>query len=214
MVRVPVAVALGGLLSKQGSTCAKARNRKELGETGGMLGWGCAAFSPRPHLRAHLPGHCWGHFCSATGNVVPRAFGAVCWVSVQEWSCRDFFSFLFIFFGKDFIYLFLERGEEREKNINVWLLLSHPLLGTWPAPQAYALTGNRTGDPLVHRLALSPLSHNSQGRNRCFEKCVQVWKQRPGRRVMPGFNYDDNCASTSSSECSLPASVTHSVKWV
>ena len=38
----------------------------------------------------------------------------------------------------------------------------HPLLGTWPATQACALTGNQTGDPLVHRLELSPLSHTSQ----------------------------------------------------
>ena len=50
-----------------------------------------------------------------------------------------------------FIYLFLEKGEgkeqERERNINVWLPLMRPLLGTWPATQACALTGNRTGDP-------------------------------------------------------------------
>ena len=38
-----------------------------------------------------------------------------------------------------------------------------PLLGTWPATQACALTGNQTGDPLVHRPALIPLSHISQG---------------------------------------------------
>ena len=47
---------------------------------------------------------------------------------------------------KDFIYLFLERGEgrekERERNINVWLPLAFPLLGAWPATQACALTGN------------------------------------------------------------------------
>ena len=63
---------------------------------------------------------------------------------------------------------FLERGEgkekERERNITVWLPLMHPLLGTWPATQACALTGNPTGDPLVHRPALNPLSHTSQGR--------------------------------------------------
>ena len=41
-----------------------------------------------------------------------------------------------------------------------------PLLGTWPATQASALTGNRTGDPLVRRLVLSPLSHTSQGNKR------------------------------------------------
>ena len=38
------------------------------------------------------------------------------------------------FFKKDFIYLFLERGEGREKergrNIKVWLPLICPLLGT------------------------------------------------------------------------------------
>ena len=40
--------------------------------------------------------------------------------------------------------------------------LTHPLLGTWPATQACALTGNGTGDPLVHRPALNPLSDTNQ----------------------------------------------------
>ena len=43
-------------------------------------------------------------------------------------------------------------------------LLRTPLLGTWPATQACALSGNRTRHSLVRRLALSPLSHTSQGR--------------------------------------------------
>ena len=62
-------------------------------------------------------------------------------------------------------YLFLEKGREkkRERNINVWLPLMHPLLGTWPATQACALTGNQTSDPLVHKPALNPLNHTSQG---------------------------------------------------
>ena len=42
-----------------------------------------------------------------------------------------------------------ERGKERERNINVWLPLTCPPLGTWPATQACAPTGNRTSDPLV-----------------------------------------------------------------
>ena len=50
-----------------------------------------------------------------------------------------------LFFFKDFIYLFLDRGEgrekERERNINVWLPLVNPLCGTWPTTQACALTG-------------------------------------------------------------------------
>ena len=70
-----------------------------------------------------------------------------------------------LYFLKRF-YLFLERGEgrekERKKNINVWLPLTCPLLGTWPVTQACALTGNQTGDPLVHRLALNPLNHTSR----------------------------------------------------
>ena len=70
------------------------------------------------------------------------------------------------FFLKDFIYLFLEREERREKERernNSRLPLTHPLLGTWPATQACALTGNQTGDLLVRRLALNPLSHASRG---------------------------------------------------
>ena len=45
----------------------------------------------------------------------------------------------------------------------MWLPLGYPLLGTWLPTQARALTGNQTGDPLVHRLALNPLRHTSQG---------------------------------------------------
>ena len=37
------------------------------------------------------------------------------------------------------------------------------LLGTWSTTQACALTGNQTSDPLVHRPALNPLTHTSQG---------------------------------------------------
>ena len=52
-------------------------------------------------------------------------------------------------------------GREGEKHQCV--VASHaPPTGTWPATQACALTGNPTGDPLVCRPALSPLSHTSQ----------------------------------------------------
>ena len=71
------------------------------------------------------------------------------------------------------INLFLDRGEgrekERERNINVWLPLTCHLLGTWPATQACALTGNGTSHPLVHRPALYAVSHTSQG-CRCIFK--------------------------------------------
>ena len=75
-------------------------------------------------------------------------------------------SSLFYFF-KDFIYLFLERGREgeREGEKHQCVVASHMplLLGTWPTTQTCALIGNRTGDPLVCRLLLIPLSHTSQG---------------------------------------------------
>ena len=45
----------------------------------------------------------------------------------------------------------------------MWLPLVRPLLGTWPTTQACALTGNQTGDPLVRRPTLNPLSYSSQG---------------------------------------------------
>ena len=66
-------------------------------------------------------------------------------------------------FLKGFIYLFFKTGtgkKERERNIDVWLPLACPSLETWPTTQACALTGNRTGNPLVLRLvAQSTESH-------------------------------------------------------
>ena len=47
--------------------------------------------------------------------------------------------------------------------MNVWLPPERPLLGTLPANQACALTGNQTIDPLLCRPTLSPLSDTSQG---------------------------------------------------
>ena len=62
-------------------------------------------------------------------------------------------------------YLFTFRGEggEKGRKTSLWLLLMHPLLGTWPTTQACALTGLRTGKHLFHRPALNPLSYTSQG---------------------------------------------------
>ena len=67
------------------------------------------------------------------------------------------FLFCFVLFLRFYLFIF------REGNVNVWLPLVRPLLGTWPATQACALTRNPTSDPLVRRPALNPLSHTSQG---------------------------------------------------
>ena len=94
----------------------------------------------------------------------------------------------FFFFFKDFIYLFLERGEGREKkrerNSNVWLPLMCPLLGTWPTTQARALTGNRTGNPLVLRPALNPLSHPSHGSDKIDFRAKGIIKNKEGCFIM------------------------------
>ena len=72
----------------------------------------------------------------------------------------------FTFILKESVYVFLERGEgrekERERNIS-WLPLAHPQPGTWAATQARALTRNRTPDLSVSGTTPSPLSHTSQG---------------------------------------------------
>ena len=65
-----------------------------------------------------------------------------------------------------YYYLFLDRGEGREKEgekHQCGLPFVRPQLGAWPATQACALTGNRTYNPLVCRPVLNPLSHTSQG---------------------------------------------------
>ena len=55
------------------------------------------------------------------------------------------------------------REKERERNIKMWLPLVRPLLGMWPATRHVPYTGNQTSNPLIHRPALNPLSHTSQG---------------------------------------------------
>ena len=74
-------------------------------------------------------------------------------------------SSLYIYIFKDFVYLFLERGREgeREGERHQCVVASYPLMRTWPITQAHALTGNRTGNPVVCRPVLHPLSNTSQG---------------------------------------------------
>ena len=95
------------------------------------------------------------------------ARGAVCLPMPPSW-------FLFYYFEindiclaikkKILFIIFRERGvegkeKERERNINVWLPLKHPLLGTWPTTQVCALTRNQTGEHLVCRPALGWRGH-------------------------------------------------------
>ena len=92
-----------------------------------------------------------------------------------------------IFPPKDFIYLFLERGEgiekERETKINVWLPLRWPPVGTWPENQACALTGNRTVNPLVHSLCSIDWAIPARALGDFFFKdFIYLFLERRGRR--------------------------------
>ena len=74
-------------------------------------------------------------------------------------------------------YLFIldtggRKEKERDRNINVWLPPTCPLLETCSTTQSCALSGNQTGDPLVDRPALNPLSHSSHG------LCLKILKQK------------------------------------
>ena len=100
--------------------------------------------------------------------------------------------FLFYFFLNIlFIYFYREekggrkRGRETsvcERHIDL-LPLTCPQLGTWPATQACALTGNRTCDLMVHNPALGPLSHTSQGKISSLSKVVLVFGKARSHRA-------------------------------
>ena len=77
-----------------------------------------------------------------------------------------------LLFLKDF-YLFLERGEQGKRGRETSMcdcLSRNPSLGTWPSIQACVLTGNGTSGHLIHRPALNPLSHTSQGKKTSFRE--------------------------------------------
>ena len=76
----------------------------------------------------------------------------------------------FFFFKKTLFIYFIDGkgGRKKGRETSMCGCLLCPLLGTWPATQACALSGNPTGNPLVCRPAFNPLSHTSQGLNAPF----------------------------------------------
>ena len=76
------------------------------------------------------------------------------------------YNFHCLSFLKKTLFISRERGREgeREGNIHMCHLSSAPYWGPDLQPRHVPRpTGNQTGNPLVHRPALHPLSHTSQG---------------------------------------------------
>ena len=72
----------------------------------------------------------------------------------------------FSFFLRFYLFNFRQRGKEGERKgekHKCVVASCAPPTGDLTHTQAYSLTGNQTSDPLVHKLALNPLSHTSQG---------------------------------------------------
>lgn len=65
-------------------------------------------------------------------------------ISTVVYACSQVFLFFKILLKKKIVFIFREEGreEERERNINVLVLLHNPPLGTRPITQACALTRN------------------------------------------------------------------------
>ena len=93
-----------------------------------------------------------------------------------------------MWFEEDFflkiLFIFEDRGREGETLVCERYIdrlpLSHPQMGTWPTTQPCALTGNRTGDLLVPRWVLNPLSHTSKGVEDYFLRPLSLpyWKEK------------------------------------
>ena len=96
----------------------------------------------------------------------------MCWDhALINWAVWPRQSVLNYFCFKDFIYLFLDRGEGWEKESEKYpcvVASGTPPTGTWPETQICDLTWNGTGDLLVHRPVLNPLSHTNQGSVKLF----------------------------------------------
>ena len=75
--------------------------------------------------------------------------------------------YLIVGFCKDFICLFLERGKGGRQRRRETSMFGCLLRAPGPCNQACALTGNRTGNPLVCRLVFHPWSHTWPARAHC-----------------------------------------------
>ena len=103
-----------------------------------------------------------------------------------------YYIFILTWFLK--IFIFRERGREgeREGEKHQCVVASHmpPTGGTiWLTTQACGLTGNWTGNPLVHSPVFNPLSHTSQVFSHVLTsvtfKVLSIWHNTPIETFFP-----------------------------
>ena len=109
-----------------------------------------------PNCHPEMLGHR-THLCQAAPHSWPQNLTGVLESRLVFWGVCFLKSLCIFREGK--------REGERKQKTSMFGCLSHAT--SWgpspPSTQACALTGNRTGDLLVHRLVRSPLSHTRQG---------------------------------------------------
>ena len=128
----------------------------------------CSFKLPKKGQFSHPNGKRKKAYDKISNRIICIEFSMILIISNSSISCQYIYFFkryFFHFFLKIlFIYFYRKGTGQREGEKYPCVVASHtPPAGTWPTTQACFLTGNQTGDPLVHRPALSPLSHTSQG---------------------------------------------------
>ena len=102
------------------------------------------------------------------------------------------------------------KGPQTERERDHKAASHAPPLGTWPATQACALTGNQTSNPSVHRLVLNPLSHTSQGKTKLYIKFnVNIPRYSlftHSKMLLSVFKYWDDISAIESAILTFPIS--------
>ena len=81
-----------------------------------------------------------------------------------------------------YLFIFREKGKEREREgeKHQCVVTSHLYpLGTWPATQACARTGNQTCDLLVRRPELNPLIKKKKKIKKCYSERYRGSRSEP-----------------------------------
>ena len=96
--------------------------------------------------------------------------------------------FLVVVVFQDFISLFLER----ERNINVWLSLMWPLLGTWPTTQACALDWESNQRPFSLQAGTQSTEPHQPGLLFVFCFCICIFgflirRESSGSKGLSGY---------------------------